>query len=145
MTDEEGFSPQNQWLSSWIPRIAILVLAALWIILAATLPQATRRDLTVDVSCTSGNPVVAMWIESRSGGSGLAQEGAADRTSIKRYIFRQTFLGSYQVRVGCGGRAEQWGVTVKSSYLDRPYRLITCDDTFGTAPDAERCVDRPGR
>jgi hypothetical protein len=130
---------------TWIPRIALVVLPVAWAGLAVTLPTKSNRDLTVDVSCASGNPVVAVWIESRPGGSRFARKGESGRSTDTRFTFRQTFTGPYQVRAGCGGTPEQWGVTVWSAYDDRPYRRLACDDLTVVGTRGAGCDDRPAR
>ncbi|WP_254897367.1 hypothetical protein [Amycolatopsis sp. Hca4] len=120
------------------------MLVIVWAALAVTLPVAVYRDLTTDVSCTSGNPVVAVWIESSSGGSGFARAGQPGSAAAARYLFRQNFAARYQIRVGCGGSVEQWGITAKSTYSEEPYRRIVCDDVHldglltGNCRDGER-------
>ncbi|MFF5084030.1 hypothetical protein ACFY36_43845 [Actinoplanes sp. NPDC000266] len=116
-----------------------------WLGLALTLPESDGRDLTIDVACASGNPVVAVWIESRSGGSDYADPGDPGRTAIKRFTFRQKFSDVYQVRVGCGGSRAQWGITVLSSYDEPPYRRLDCDDVEVTGTRGAGCFDRPPR
>lgn len=141
MTSPNIVSERRRRVGAWVPRIALAVFPATWITLAATLPTAANRDLTIDVSCTSGNPVVAIWIESRSGGSWFAQEGEPGHTKVKRYTYRQKFTEKYQVRVGCGGTQQQWGITVMSSYSDRSYRRLLCDDVNITHTAHDGCRD----
>ncbi len=143
MTGPDSVSERRRRVNAWLPRIALVVFPAAWIVLAATLPTAANRGLTIDVVCTSGNPVVAIWVESRSGGSWWGQKGEPGRTTVKRYTFVQTFTDQYQVRVGCGGTQQHWGITVVSSYNDRPYRRLVCDDVNITDTTADGCRDQP--
>jgi hypothetical protein len=129
-------------LEAWIPRVALVVLPAAWALLAATLPTSAYRDLTVDVFCTSGNPVVGVWIESRSGGSWFAQRGDTGSAAVVRYTFRQKFTDPYQVRVGCGGNQQQWGLTVASSFSNRAYRRLACNDADAAAAKTGGCRDQ---
>jgi hypothetical protein len=126
----------------WIPRAALIALPTAWIVLAATLPVSADRELTIDVFCTSGNPVVGVWIESRSGASWFAQRGDVGSAMVVRYTFRQKFTDLYQARVGCGGNQQQWGLTVVSSFSDRAYRRLACHDTDGTAARTDGCRDQ---
>ncbi|MEU9742200.1 hypothetical protein AB0E12_23750 [Micromonospora chersina] len=127
---------------TWIPRATLVVLPAAWVALAATLPASADRDVTIDVFCTSGNPVVGVWIESRSGGSWFARRGDAGSATSVRYTFKQKFTDAYQARVGCGGNQQQWGLTVVSSYSDRPYRRLACDDADDARAAANGCRDQ---
>jgi len=129
-------------LDVWIPRVALIALPTAWIVLAATLPASADRELTIDVFCTSGNPVVGVWIESRSGASWFAQRGDAGSATVVRYTFRQNFTDLYQARVGCGGNQQQWGLTVVSSFSDRAYRRLACNDTDATAARNDGCRDQ---
>ncbi|MEV6521517.1 hypothetical protein AB0M43_06255 [Longispora sp. NPDC051575] len=129
----------SRWCDTWIPRIALLVLPAVWILLAVTLPAPGSRNLTIDVSCTSGNPVVGVWIESRSGGSGFAERDGSATAGLARFVFRQQFAGPYQARVGCGGTPAQWGRTGGSADNDRAHRRLTCQDT---STDSGDCLDQ---
>ncbi|MGI5238558.1 hypothetical protein [Dactylosporangium sp. CA-139066] len=130
-------------LEAWIPRVALVVLPAVWGVLAATLPTSTDRDLTIDVFCTTGNPVVGVWIESQSGGSGFAQPGEPGTAAVIRYTFRQQFTGRYQARVGCGGNRQQWGLSVSSSFSDRTYRRLACNDADADTARSAGCRDQP--
>ncbi|MFV2022264.1 hypothetical protein [Micromonospora sp. LOL_023] len=139
MTTPDGVSSR---VEAWISRAALFVLPAAWIVLAATLPTSAERILTIDVFCTSGNPVVGVWIESRSGGSGFAQRSDSGSTAVVRYTFRQRFADAYQAHVGCGGNQQQWGLPVVSSFSDRTYRRLVCVDIDDAIAEAEGCRDR---
>ncbi|WP_306210615.1 hypothetical protein [Actinoplanes sp. RD1] len=129
-------------IEPWVPRVALLVLPAVWIALAVTLPVSAGRNLTVDVVCSSGNPVVGVWIESRSGGSSFARRGDERSAAFTRYTFRQEFSAPYQVRVGCGGDARQWGLPVESADSDRAYRRLLCEDADPVSARTVGCRDQ---
>jgi len=117
----------------------LLLLVAAWIVLFATLPRVANRLLIFDIACRSGNPVVGVWIENSSGGSGWAQRGDSSRS---RFIFQQPFDGNYEVRVGCGGNAEHWGVEARAIQADWLYRRLLCDDVDFTPPNIALCRDQ---
>lgn len=134
-------NPRRHLADRIVPRIALVVLPAAWILLAATMPTATARDLTIDVTCASGNAVVRVWIESSSGGSAFAEPSGPAYAAPQRFVARQHFPGAYQVRAGCGGVHDQWGITALSNYDDQMYRRLVCDDVDVIDPGRVRCRD----
>jgi hypothetical protein len=120
---------------------AVVVLVAGWIVLLGSLPKAAHRTVTLDVVCTSGQPPVAVWIESASGGSGWAQRGEPGTSPVRRFVYQQAFEGPYEARVGCGGTTERWSIETRSAWQANPYRRLTCDDT-ATAPPPGPCRDQ---
>ncbi|MEU0884073.1 hypothetical protein ABZ345_36225 [Lentzea sp. NPDC005914] len=128
----------------WFPRVALVVLPVLWIYLGTTLPIATNREVTVDVSCSSGFPVAAVWIESTSGASWYATESPRGTAPFQRFTFKQRFMATYQIRAGCGGTQQQWGITAVSTYGANQYRRVVCDDVHINSISVESCADRPG-
>ncbi|CCH31942.1 hypothetical protein ABZ816_42050 [Actinosynnema sp. NPDC047251] len=128
---------------AWLPYLLLAALLSTWVVLAATLPVAGNRQLTIDVSCTSGNPPVGVWVESASGGSWWAEEGRPGPAAATRFTFQQAFTGEYRVDVGCGGTAEHWGVAATSAGGSAPYRRLVCDDENLAGTATGGCRDRP--
>lgn len=128
-------------VDSWAPYALLALLVAAWIALAAAVPVVNNRQVVIDVSCSSGNPAVGVWVESATGGSWWAERGASSSGPATRYTYTQPFTGEYQVNVGCGGTELHWGVTAKSDSGTSPHRRLVCDDhVAGTT--AGRCLDR---
>lgn len=129
----------------WLPYLLLTALIVTWVVLAMTAPVADNRQLTVDVTCTSGNPAVGAWVESSTGGSWWAENGEPGTSVARRFVFKQAFSGSYRVDVGCGGTRELWGVPASSADGSAPYRRLTCDDLHVTVTTtvASRCYDQP--
>ncbi|KOV90228.1 hypothetical protein ADL03_02050 [Nocardia sp. NRRL S-836] len=127
-----------------MPYVLLTILVLTWVVLAATAPAAVNRQLTVDVTCTSGNPAVGAWIESSTGGSWWAEKGEPGTSTARRFVFTQVFEGSYRVDVGCGGTEGQWGVPASSADSSAPYRKLACDDLNVTVTDTvrSRCHDQ---
>ena len=142
MTDSDAAAARRQSVGRWASRVGLVGLPVLWLVLASTLPRASFRDLTIDVVCTSGNPAVQVWIESRSGGSEFAKPNSLTQATVARFVFVQTFTGPYQVRVGCGGTPQQWGLTVVSTYGDQTYRRLVCHDLGYHDASTTGCVDQ---
>jgi hypothetical protein len=128
-------------LDRYLSYVVLILLVLAWLVLFTTLPRAADRQLTLDITCRSGNPVVGVWVESATGGSSWAQRGEASRS---RFIFKQPFKGDYQVRAGCGGNAGQWGVEARSAHSDVTYRRLLCDDVEFTPPQPASCRDELG-
>ena len=142
ISSAHGANPGWKRFDAWLSFAVLILLIGLWIVLAATVPKATNRSLTFDISCASGNAVVGVWVESASGGSGWAQESDPSESAVKRYTFQQVFNGSYEVRVGCGGNRDNWGIVANSVQGDRPYRRLVCDDVNSTLPLPAHCRDQ---
>ncbi|MFI9011383.1 hypothetical protein ACIGNX_29510 [Actinosynnema sp. NPDC053489] len=124
------------------PYVLLAVLVATWVVLAATVPVTSNRNLTIDVSCASGNPPVGIWVESASGGSWWGEEGEGGSTAVKRFTFRQRFTAEYRVDVGCGGTSGNWGVSAKSANGSAAYRRLVCDDDRLAGTTAAQCRDQ---
>lgn len=121
--------------------VVLSILIVGWAVLVITLPRATNRTLTFDVVCRSGNPVVGMWVESVSGGSYWGQAGEPGAAGFARFTYQHTFDGDYELRVGCGGSAQTWGVEARSTQGAWTYRRIVCDDIDFSPPAPARCRD----
>jgi hypothetical protein len=125
----------------WLSYAVLVILVALWVALMVTVPQAATRSLTLDITCRSGNAVVGVWVENASGASGWAQRSGPSGSAGGRFIFRQLFDADYEVRVGCGGNADDWGVVARSARSRWSYRRMLCDDVDFTPPAPAPCRD----
>ncbi len=130
-------------MGPWLPYSLLAALVAIWVLLAVTVPATTSRQLTIDVSCSSGNPPVGVWVESSTGGSWWAIEGEPGAGPARRFVFQQEFNGPYQVNVGCGGTAANWGISASSVEATQPFRYLVCEDRHGTDTSGGRCEDQP--
>ena len=61
----ETTSSRRIWqrVDVWISYLALTVLIVLGVVLTATVPRTTEGAITLDITCTSGNPVVSVWID----------------------------------------------------------------------------------
>ncbi|GLW91711.1 hypothetical protein [Actinokineospora globicatena] len=133
-------APSRWYTGSWLPHGLLAGLIVIWVALAATVSAANSRQLTIDVSCSSGNPPVGVWVESSTGGSWWADPGEPGTGVARRYVFQQEFSGPYRVNVGCGGTAGAWGISVSSVDAAQPFRRLVCEDRRTTGG---RCEDQP--
>ena len=125
-----------------LPFVALATQICVGVALAATLPVAKPADIGGSVQCSSGRPVVGVWIEGFNGGSQFASI-RRDETDpkITDYAYRLPDGGAYQVRVGCGGRPGDWADTVLSSYVGGASHDFVCHDVRHER-DHGRCVLR---
>lgn len=128
--------------ATWVPYVLLTALVTTWVVLAVRVPVTSNRQLTIDVSCASGNPPVGIWVESASGGSWWGEEGRTGSTSATRFTFQQRFTGDYRVDVGCGGTSRNWGISARSTSGSGAYRRLICDDDRPTGTTAG-CRDQP--
>ena len=101
-------------------------IAVLW----TTLPKPEPRTVTGSARCSSGAPVVGVWVEGRSGGSWWADDFIPKTTdpSTASFVKLLPHGGQYQVRVGCGGTRADWRTTNYSQYVDEGHHDFICDD-----------------
>ena len=82
------------------------------------------------VECASGEPVVGVWVESASAGSGWAERSEPGASRVE-YRYTLPVAGRYQLHVGCGGGESDWGSTNFSPFVDGPLNSFICRDTAG--------------
>lgn len=120
-----------------ISHVLASLLVALGLILLITVPRVTNERITLEVTCTSGAPVVGLWLEASLGGSGWGEPADSTTPSTKNYGFILPFGGSYEAHVGCGGNRDRWEVNVKSDRRNAPQRRLMCHDRANEV----KCVD----
>jgi hypothetical protein len=119
--------PRRRWPTA-MAAVGLAVEAVVIVWLAVTLPHPQPRDIDGTATCASGAPVVGVWIEGFSGGSGFATLTGTDGPAT-RFAYHLPDGGQYQVRVGCGGTPGDWHATDVSSYSDDGFRALVCEDS----------------
>jgi hypothetical protein len=134
----DGGRPGRRRCDRYLSVAVLVLLVVAWLALFATLPKVAARTLTFDIACRSGNEVVGVWVENSSGGSSWAQRGDSSRS---RFVYQQSYDGGYEVRVGCGGTEDHWGVEARSTVAGWSYRRLFCDDVDFLPPKPALCKD----
>lgn len=101
-----------------------------------TAAEAATSSVSGVVVCTTGNPVVGVWVDSSAGGSGWAgwsrQPGAPHVAQYSRAISPG---GSVSLHVGCGGEPSRWrgdNWTPRIGVSGARILNATCNDGVGT-------------
>jgi hypothetical protein len=135
-TVREG-RPRSRHLAHWLGRTAIaLAVGAASVVVAGIWPATDAVAVSGSAICTSGRPVVGVWIAAiTAGDSGFAHfypaavgpHGAATEANA-RYTYELPHAGPYSVHVGCGGTARLWASSISTRTLVVPSALLFCHD-----------------
>jgi hypothetical protein len=117
-----------------ISSAAVVAVLVLGLGLALTLPQKVDTRLSLEITCSSGAPVVGVWVEAERGGSGFSERPSGGTANTGPYLFNLEFGGAYHVNVGCGGSRQDWKKETSSTRSDQSVRSLACDDTNDHKP-----------
>lgn len=128
-------------LLAWTVTVAFVAFGVwLWV----RLPVNQPREISGEVTCTSGAPVSGVYVGDDYGGGDFATwDPVPGRASSATFSFRVRSR-SYVVKVGCGRKAAsgQWLTEIPSGPLDSSPVTLTCADD-ARDQRARRCVPRP--
>lgn len=125
------------------PRRRYVMGAALVLVLMGFVwvwPTDSEYDVSGEVMCESGAPVVGVWIVNRDDSGTWARVRPGPDGFV---VFNGTALGdSHRLNVGCGGTPSQWKAEARSPWSSQNDTRLVCDDspaTIATAPFFGRC------
>ena len=111
--------------------VAICLVAALGVYLWLRLPVLVPRTVSGEVRCSSGDPVVGVWVRVIIGdqsGNGFAQLGPPSPDRPATLFTREVKGKSYVVHVGCGGTRQNWKMTAYSPTIEVTTSRLVCFD-----------------
>jgi len=126
-----------------IRRISIGVAAAVVGAYVAAMAWPSDRDVEVsgEVQCASGAPVVGIWIATREEGGSWARVRPGPGGFV---VYSGTAGGEeFRLNVGCGGTPSQWRAEARSPWMTERDARLVCDDseaTISIAPYFGRCT-----
>ncbi|HEY7145788.1 MAG TPA: hypothetical protein VH637_16225 [Streptosporangiaceae bacterium] len=124
-------------ISVTAPLIAVALLATGIYLMSQILGGQNGTTVTGSVACTSGQPVVGVWVAASTGqaDSGLAHLGPPGTSGFSypigsrgTFSYRLPHAGSYALHVGCGGTAHNWASSDYSALLSSRTVHLRCQD-----------------
>lgn len=116
--------------------------------LAAPASAAKAVTVTGYVTCINSYAPVGIWVDATSSTDGWAKKtGPNPQTGWAKvkYSFSLNKGGTYRLHVGCGGDAQRWGMTAKSSLLSgSSTKTVTCNDVPPWIPGWLATIVRQG-
>ena len=97
----------------------------------APTPSPGPTEVTGQLSCSSGKPVVGVWVQAVTA-SGWASWQSVDNATETDYEFSLPQPQSYSLHVGCGGTGASWGIAVYSPFVLGTHNSFNCDDIPGS-------------
>ncbi|MCV7277068.1 hypothetical protein [Mycolicibacter arupensis] len=91
---------------------------------------AAPQKVSGQIACINSASPVGVWIQAESSKSGWASKNVPiEMGGFSKVNFSYTLDkgGRYQVHVGCGGTAKNWGSNIKSGYVSGN-RNFVCND-----------------
>jgi chitinase len=105
--------------------------------------NSTNFFITGQISCSSGQPVVGVWIQAAQG-SGFASLWSPDNGANMDWWSWLPTRESFSLNVGCGGTAQSWAVSAHTTIVSgagQRHISFNCFDIPGAA-DYKTCVRR---
>jgi hypothetical protein len=82
------------------------------------------------VSCSSGNAVVGVWVEADKGAGWSPWKGVGDGANAD-YWYTLPRSEQYSLHIGCGGSPDSWRVAVETPYVGGTHNSFDCFDVPG--------------
>ena len=99
---------------------------------ASPTPKSGPFDISGEISCISGQPVVGVWIAAAKG-SGYSPWQGQGSGSTATFWYTLPATESYSLHVGCGGTGSDWQVATYSGTVTSADNNFACDDVTGQA------------
>jgi hypothetical protein len=84
-------------------------------------------EVSGQVACTSGRPVVGVWVQADAGSGFASRKGLGDGSTSDYWYWLST-PEPYALHVGCGGSPSSWAVAVYSSVVGGTHNSFDCVD-----------------
>jgi hypothetical protein len=97
-------------------------------------------EVSGQVACTSGRPVVGVWVQATTGSGFASRKGIGD-SSTSDYWYWLPTSEPYALHVGCGGSPSIWAVAVYSPVVGGTHNSFDCVDV-STNSNYGTCIPR---